>query len=161
MPGQIQDSDRDAIRGFITEHWHAPHICIRDKLYYPHQAEAFIERRDGKIAALVTYEQQGDAILMITQNSIEPGAGIGASLVLKIIEEARKRKVRRIWLTTTNDNLKSIGFYQRMGFRLVAVHRDAVIDGRRSLKPELPEFGVNGLPILDEIEMELILEPAL
>ena len=95
------------------------------------------------------------------QNSIEPGAGIGASLVLKIIEEARKRKIRRIWLTTTNDNLKSIGFYQRMGFRLVAVHRDAVIGGRQSLKPELPEFGVNGLPILDEIEMELILEPAL
>lgn len=161
MPEPIQDSDRDAIRQFITEHWHAPHICIRDKLYYPHQAEAFIERRDGKIAALVTYEQQGDAILMITQNSIEPGAGIGASLVLKVIEEARKRKVRRIWLTTTNDNLKSMGFYQRMGFRLVAVHRDAVSGGRQSLKPELPEFGVNGLPILDEIEMELILEPAL
>ncbi len=161
MPEPIQDSDRDAIREFIIEHWHAPHICVRDKLYYPHQAEAFIERRDGKIAALVTYEQQGDAILMITQNSIEPGAGIGASLVLKVIEEARKRKVRRIWLTTTNDNLKSIGFYQRMGFRLVAVHRDAVIGGRQSLKPELPEFGVNGLPILDEIEMELILEPAL
>ncbi len=109
----------------------------------------------------MTYEQQGDAILMITQNSIEPGAGIGASLVLKVIEEARKRKVRRIWLTTTNDNLKSIGFYQRMGFRLVAVYRDAVIGGRQSLKPELPEFGVEGLPILDEIEMELILEPAL
>ncbi len=161
MPEPIQDSDRDEIREFITEHWHAPHICIRDKLYYPHQAEAFIERRDGKVAALVTYEQQGDAILMITQNSIEPGAGIGASLVLKVIEEARKRKVRRIWLTTTNDNLKSMGFYQRMGFRLVAVHRDAVSGGRQSLKPELPEFGVNGLPILDEIEMELILEPAL
>ncbi len=161
MPEPIQDSDRDEIREFISEHWHAPHICIRDKLYYPHEAEAFIERRDGKVAGLVTYEQQGDAILMITQNSIAPGAGIGASLVLKVIEEARKRKVRRIWLTTTNDNLKSIGFYQRMGFRLVAVHRDAVIAGRRSLKPELPEFGVSGLPILDEIEMELILEPAL
>ena len=161
MPEPIQDSDRGEIREFITKHWHAPHICIRDKLYYPHQAEAFIERRDGKVAGLVTYEQQGDAILMITQNSIESGAGIGASLVLKIIEEARKRKVRRIWLTTTNDNLKSIGFYQRMGFRLVAVHRDAVIGGRQSLKPELPEFGVNGLPILDEIEMELILEPSL
>ena len=48
-----------------------------------------------------------------------------------------------------------------VGFRLVAVHRDAVIGGRQSLKPELPEFGVEGLPILDEIEMELILEPAL
>ncbi len=161
MPEPIQDSDRDEIREFITERWHAPHICIRDKLYYPHQAEAFIERCDGKVSALVTYEQQGDAILMITQNSIEPGAGIGASLVLKVIEEARKRKVRRIWLTTTNDNLKSMGFYQRMGFRLVAIHRDAVIGGRRSFKPELPEFGINGLPILDEIEMELILEPAL
>ncbi len=113
------------------------------------------------MVGLVTFVAQGDSILLITHNSTEPGAGIGASLVLKVIDEARKRNARRIWLTTTNDNLKSIGFYQRLGFRMVAIHRDAVVGGRRSLKPELPEFGVNGLPIFDEIEMELILEPAL
>ncbi len=113
------------------------------------------------MVGLVTFVAQGDSILLITHNSTEPGAGIGASLVLKVIDEARKRNARRIWLTTTNDNLKAIGFYQKMGFRLVAIHRDAVTRTRKSLKPEMPESGMNGLPIMDEIEMELILKPAL
>lgn len=161
MPQPVQDSDRSEIREFITEQWQASHVCVRDKLYQPHECEGFIERREGKIVGLVTFEQQGDSILMITQNSTLPGAGIGSSLVLRVIEEARKRQARRIWLTTTNDNLKSMGFYQRMGFRLVAVHRDAVTHGRQDFKPEVPETGQNGLPIYDEIEMELILQPSI
>ncbi len=160
-PQPIQDSDRPEIQDFVEQHWHAPHICIRDELYYPHKSDGFVVRREGKMIGLVTFVAQGDSILLITQDSTERGAGIGASLVLKVIDEARKRNTRRIWLTTTNDNLKSIGFYQKMGFRLVAIHRDAVTRTRKSLKPEMPESGMNGLPIMDEIEMELILKPAL
>ncbi len=161
MPEPVRDSDRDEIREFVTEQWQASHVCVRDKLYQPHECEGFIERREGKIVGLVTFQQQGDSILMITQNSTLPGAGIGSSLTLRVIEEARKRRTRRIWLTTTNDNLKSMGFYQRMGFRLVAVHRDAVTNARHAIKPEVPETGRHGLPIYDEIEMELILKPSI
>ena len=157
----IKDSDRKEIRSFIEEHWSAPHICIREKLYDPHEAEGFIVRREGKLVGLLTFQQQGNSILMITQNSTLPGAGIGSSLMLRMIEEARKRDTRRIWLTTTNDNLKSLGFYQRMGFRLVTIYRDAVTKARKSVKPEVAEFGMHGLPIIDEIELELILEPSI
>ncbi len=161
MPQPIQDSDRAEIRAFIEQQWYAPHVCIKGKLYYPHESEGFILRRGGKLVGLLTFQSQGDSMLVITQNSTEAGTGIGSSLLLRVIEEARKRRARRVWLTTTNDNLKSIGFYQRMGFRLVAIYRDAVAETRKDLKPEMPEFGMNGLPILDEIEMELILEPSL
>ena len=161
MTEPIQDSDRAEIQGFIKEHWSAPHICVRETVYYPHESEGFVVRREGKLVGLLTFQQQGDSILMITQNSTLPGAGIGSALTLKMIEEARQRHVRRIWLTTTNDNLKSLGFYQRMGFRLVAIYRDAVTRARESIKPEVAEFGMHGLPMRDEIELELILEPPL
>jgi hypothetical protein len=38
---------------------------------------------------------------------------------------------------------------------LVAVHRDAVTRARSELKPEIPITGVHGIPIRDEIELEL------
>jgi hypothetical protein len=41
--------------------------------------------------------------------------------------------------------------------RLVALHGDAVADSRR-LKPEIPEMGDGGIPIRDELELELVLE---
>ena len=64
---------------------------------------------------------------------------------------------RRLWLITTNDNLAALRFYQRRGFELVAVHRRAVAAARR-LKPEIPLVGAHGIPIRDEIELEMALQ---
>jgi hypothetical protein len=55
---------------------------------------------------------------------------------------------------TTNDNLAALRFYQRRGMRLVAVHAGAVAEARR-LKPSIPLVGQHGIPIRDELELEL------
>jgi hypothetical protein len=47
-------------------------------------------------------------------------------------------------------------WYQKRGFELVAVHRRAV-ERARLIKPEIPLFGDDGIPIRDEIELELLL----
>lgn len=63
----------------------------------------------------------------------------------------------RTWLLiTTNDKTPALRFYQRRGFRLVAVHRDA-IDRARLLKPSIPLTGIYGIPIHAEIELEMLL----
>jgi hypothetical protein len=38
--------------------------------------------------------------------------------------------------------------------KLAALHRDAIAASRR-LKPEIPETGLDGIPIRDELEFEL------
>ena len=63
----------------------------------------------------------------------------------------------RLWLVTTNDNLPALGFYQKRGFRLVAVHPEAVEASRR-LKPEIPRLGREGIPLRDELELEMTLD---
>ncbi|MCG0275770.1 MAG: hypothetical protein L5655_06315 [Thermosediminibacteraceae bacterium] len=50
-------------------------------------------------------------------------------------------------------------FYQKRGFLLVAVHRNA-LEQARKLKPEIPLIGIDGIPLRDEIELELPLEPS-
>ncbi len=62
-----------------------------------------------------------------------------------------------MWLTTTNDNLDALRFYQRRGFRLVALRPGAVDVARRDLKPELPDIGTHGIPMRDELDLELTL----
>ncbi len=62
--------------------------------------------------------------------------------------EARRRGQTRIWLATTNDNLRAINFHQRFGFRLTEVHA-GVVDEARKIKPEIPEVGKSGIPIHD------------
>lgn len=55
-----------------------------------------------------------------------------------------------------DDNLNALRFYQKRGFVLVAIYRNA-LDIARKLKPEIPLIGNDGIPLRDEIELEMIL----
>jgi hypothetical protein len=65
---------------------------------------------------------------------------------------------RRLWLITTNNNLRALQLYQRWGMDIVALHRHAVSDVRRRLKPSIPDRDAKGIPIAHELELELRLE---
>ena len=85
--------------------------------------------------------------------SLEPHRGIGTALLNALRGEVAD--CARIWLVTTNDNLEALRFYQRRGFHLIAIHPDAVTETRKSLKPEIPLVGSFGIPMRDEIQLEL------
>ena len=71
-------------------------------------------------------------------------------------EVATESGCKRLWLITTNDNINALRFYQKRGFVLVAVHRNA-LELSRKLKPEIPMIGNDGIPLRDEVELEMIL----
>ena len=83
--------------------------------------------------------------------------GIGSALIDSVKRVAWLQGCRRIWLITTNDNTPALRFYQRRGFSLVAVYRNAIA-GSRKLKPEIPLAGVDGIPIRDEIGTGIVIE---
>ena len=157
---QIQDVDRDEVAQFIERYWHSRVVMSRGRSFYPHEERGFIERRDGTIVAALTFHAGETDTEILTLNSTLEGQGIGSSLMLDAIEQARKDGSQRIWLTTTNANLRAIGFYQRLGFRMVAINLGAGDEARKT-KPQIPEVGERGVPMRDEIVMELPIEPYL
>ena len=74
-------------------------------------------------------------------------------------EVATESGCKRLWLITTNDNINALRFYQKRDFVLVAVHRNA-LELSRKLKPEIPMIGNDGIPLRDEVELEMILNDA-
>ena len=82
-------------------------------------------------------------------------AGVGSALLAEAGRIARAAGCTRLWLITTNDNVDALRFYQRRGFRLTQVYAGAVDDARARLKPQIPETGDYGIPLRDEIELEL------
>ena len=154
----MTDADRVDVAAFIQRHWGSPVIMSRGKTYHPHLEQGLIERQDDQIVGLITYHMDEDGMEVLTLNSTLEGRRIGTSLMLATIDEARTRGARRVWLTTTNDNMRGVGFYQRLGFRLVQVNVGAV-DEARKIKPQIPEVGRDGIPIHDELVLELRLQP--
>ncbi len=156
----FQDDEREKVAAFIEQHWRSRMVMSCGKSWYPHEQEGFIELRDGEIVGLVTFRCDDGGMEILTINATLTGAGLGSRLMLAVINLARRRKIERLWLTTTNDNLHAVGFYQRLGFRLTEIH-PGVVDEARRTKPQIPEVGQNGIPIHDELVMELRLKPSL
>jgi GNAT superfamily N-acetyltransferase len=114
----------------------------------------FVALLDGVPAGLATYNVEAAECELVTLNSLVGRRGIGTALVEAVRAEAMAQSCRRLRLITTNDNTQALRFYQRHGFRLAAL-RPGAIDAARALKPEIPLFGIDNIPIRDEIELEL------
>ncbi len=110
--------------------------------------------RNETPTGLVTYRLEAVECEIVTIDSLIEGIGIGTALIDTVKAAAVAAKCERLWLITTNDNVKALRFYQRRGFALVAVYRNALEESRR-LKPEIPLVGMHGIPLRDEIELEL------
>jgi hypothetical protein len=80
-------------------------------------------------------------------------AALPAAIAWDGAEPAATAGATRLWLVTTNDNVRALRFYQRNGFDLVAVHRDAVTRAR-ALKPAIPRV-LDGIPVRHELELEV------
>jgi len=105
---------------------------------------------------LLTYRLDPEALEVVTIDALKTGSGVGTALMASAVRIAQDAGVGRVWLITTNDNLRAVRFYQARGFRVVAVHEGAV-DRARTLKPTIPLMAENGIELHDEIELELSL----
>jgi ribosomal protein S18 acetylase RimI-like enzyme len=83
------------------------------------------------------------------------GHGVGRLLIDAAAAALRESGVRRAWLVTTNDNLAALALYQKAGWQLTALRPGAIDDVRRTIKPAIPEMGEHGIPLRDELELEL------
>ena len=152
----IDKDDRAWVISLLKEWWAGPIIVTRGRVHQGDELPGFIAVHGGKRAGLITYEIIGDKCEIVTMNSLAEGKGVGSALIDAVKNTAIKVGVKRLWLITSNDNTKAIRFWQKRGFRLLAVYPGA-IDRLRKLKPEIPPTGNDGIPIRDEIELEMFL----
>jgi GNAT superfamily N-acetyltransferase len=147
------EADRPWMRQFMAEQWGSDRMVAHGELFYPAEHEGFVAERDGKPAGLVTYRIDGDACEITMIESVERHRGTGTGLLAAVEVAARRRGCTYLCLTTTNDNVDALRFYQRRGFSLAALHA-GVMDANRDIKPEISQTGEYGIPIRDELELE-------
>lgn len=125
-------------------------------LFYPADHPGFMAVQQGKAVGLVTYVVVADACEITLIDSGMPHVGIGTALVEAVTRAATQAGCTRVWLVTTNDNVEALRFYQRRGFVLVDLRPNAV-EAARALKPEIPLIGRYGIPLRDELYLEMSL----
>ena len=150
---RIDPEDLPRLRQFWVDHWGGEEMVVHDEIFRPEQLEGFVTE---DWAGVVAYIIKGDQCEIVSLDSLEEGRGIGSALISAVVKEAQSRSCRRLFLSTTNDNLHALHFYQKRGFELAALRRGAVNESRK-IKPGIPLFGADGIPLRDEIELEMSL----
>jgi ribosomal protein S18 acetylase RimI-like enzyme len=129
-------------------------MISRGNVYHPEQLDGFVVEDGGAWIGLITFLIKDGECEVTSLDSLREGRGIGSALIDQAIAEAHTRDCKRLFLITTNDNLRALGFYQKRGFEIVAVYPGAVNESRK-IKPGIPLVGMNGIPLRDEIELEI------
>ena len=128
-------------------------IVSRGTMHQLPELPGFVATRAGTPCGFASDRIDGPEAELVAIEALEPRRGVGSALLSSVERAAREAGSKRLWLVTTNDNLDALRFYQRRGFRLAALHREALAATRR-LKPSLPEVGEYGIPLRDELELE-------
>jgi ribosomal protein S18 acetylase RimI-like enzyme len=154
----LNDEDRPWAVRVETESWGTPVVARLGELVDPTGLPGFVAVLDGRRAGLLTYAVRGDECEVVTIRSLREGRGVGRALLDAVRDAATDAGCVRLWLVTTNNNVRAFALYQRWGMEIVAFHRNAVSAARR-LKPSIPERDANGVRIAHEFEFELLLRP--
>jgi GNAT superfamily N-acetyltransferase len=151
---RLRRDDLPRLRQFWIEHWAGEFVIAHGERFEPEQVQGFVA---SDWIGVVTFMLRGANCEIVSLDSLTPGKGIGTALVEAVAAEARRHGCSRVALTTTNDNLNALRFYQKRGFSMARVRR-AAVDQSRLLKPSIPRIGEGGIPLHDEIELELLLK---
>ncbi len=148
----IAETDKNWIRKVIIDAW-GSEMIVASKPFNALALPGFIAELNNKPTGIVTFNIADKKLEIVSLNSILESQGIGSALIEKVKKLAKEKNLETVWLVTSNDNIDSLKFYQKRGFRITKVYPDA-IDEARKIKPQIPEIGNYGIPLKDALELE-------
>ncbi|MCM3627117.1 GNAT family N-acetyltransferase [Paenibacillus glycanilyticus] len=149
----LTDSDHEWLRELWVREWGGETVISKGKEHHFKDLNIVIAWIDGKRVGAATYRIEANESELTSINSTAGDLGIESKLITAVEQTVKKSGVNRFWLITTNDNIDALRFYQKRGYRVIAIYPNAVIESRK-LKPAIPLLGNYNIPIQDEIELE-------
>ena len=149
---RCEPRDRERVVSlFLADFGHLTVVAFGEEMHADREEALVAEMRDD-IAGALAWRTFGDAlhIVALATDPMWQRSGVGGYLVAEAELMARNLGLPRVVLATSNDNLPSLYFYQRHGYRITAVVPDAF--AVQSKVPNAPGFA--GLPVVDEIQLE-------
>jgi len=164
--GNRRMADREDPSGAIVRRYVGAREDLRDlfELAEDSASQLDIYIADGEVLVALTNDQivghlqliaavDGES-MEIKNMAVRPqqqGRGIGRALVLAALELARNWGSRRVSVATAAADVGNLRFYQRLGFRMTRVERDAFMPATGYTKP----VDIDGITLRDRVWFDL------
>src|SRR2546428_942241 len=148
---EATDSDRAAARELFARDFGRTHIVAFGEVMDIDQMPALVAVMYTDPSGALAYRLLGDAlhIVALATDPMWQRSGVGGHLVAEAELLARRLGLKRLIVSTTNDNLPALYFYQPRGYRLTDPLRHSIIG-----PPPQEVAGFAGIPVRDEVRLE-------
>ena len=145
------------VERLVVDSWGGVHVAVHHELYDLRELPCLLAISDEReLLGYCYYRLCKNECEIMAIESVTQNIGAGTALIKAVVKIAADTNCTRIYLQTTNDNVHAFRFYQRRGFTMCAVRWNE-LDYLRKIKPTIPLLGDDDIPLLHEIEFEMIL----
>ena len=148
---EATDADRVTARELFERDFGRTRIVAFGEVVDIDQMPALVAVMREQAAGALAYRLHGDAlhIVALATDPMWQRSGVGGHLVAEAELLARRLGLKRLVVSTTNDNLPALYFYQRRGYRLIDLATNSII---AHTGQEVAGFA--GIPVRDEVRLE-------
>lgn len=142
--------DRAAIEEICDRAWGETEIDAFGATFDVLSSANFIAESAGELGGLVSMSVFGGEAIIVLM-SVYPGLqghGVGSALLDAAVTYAREKRLPAMRVAVSNDDIPSLYFYQRHGFRITEVAIGLVADSLGGATP-----GFSGIPVRDEVRL--------
>ena len=151
----IAEEEKETIRKMVKRFWREPEQLTFDKKFVVAELPAYVAKSENSIIGFISYAETENATLIVALGVLpkHQDTGVGRSLVEKVEAEAKKTQKNRLLVSTSNDDLPALAFYQSLGFQIYEVKPNVVAE-----KHGMVLKGIGGLPVRDELRLQKLLQ---
>ena len=148
---EATDADRAAARELFERDFGRTRVVAFGEVMDVDQMPSLVALMTSEPSGALAYRLFGDAlhIVALATDPIWQRSGVGGNLVAEAELLARRLNLMRVIVTTTNDNLPALYFYQRRGYRLTDLVPNSIL-----VHTGQDTVGFAGIPIRDEVRLE-------
>jgi ribosomal protein S18 acetylase RimI-like enzyme len=150
--GKVAEAtERQKIRDFVKRFWGEQEQLTFGRKFTVAELPAYIANVKKRMVGFISFAESDDNIIIVALGILPQyqGSGIGRSLVRKVEAEAKRTRKRKLLVSTSNDDLPALAFYQTLGFQIFEVVPNVIAEKHGEISK-----GIGGLPVRDELRLQ-------
>lgn len=135
----------------MKQFWGEEEQLTFDRKFTVAQLPAYVAKSGNDTIGFVSFAEMDDAIIIVALGILPTyqNAGVGKSLIEKVEAEAKRLGKKKLLVSTSNDDLPALAFYQSLGFQIYEVKPNTIAEKHGTVLK-----GIGGLPIRDELRLQ-------
>ena len=145
------NKERKKIQQFVKQFWGEEEQLTFDKKFTVAKLPAYVAKSGNNIIGFISFTEMRDAIIIVALGILPKyqNAGIGKNLTKKVEIEAKRLGKKKLLVSTSNDDLPALAFYQHLCFQIYEVKPNVIAEKHGKVLK-----GIGGLPIRDELRLQ-------